>query len=177
MNMQYHFIISVLIGAPWLPILVYYFHTLFTIISQNEGVIGSTIALADIGGKVSSLLGTFTLFSGVLLSLSARQCIYVNSKYVLCSLCSYSLETPVLGAQEQNADICNNKVSFFWVFSAPRPIWCTEICLVDVSQFAVSFPQFFSKRLILNWETILQHARFGVPEMEHQIFAVFIYKL
>jgi len=51
---------------------------------------------------------------------------YVNSKYVLCSLCCYSLETPVLGAQEQNADICHNKVSLFWVFSVPRPIWFTE---------------------------------------------------
>jgi hypothetical protein len=113
MNMHYHFIMSVLIGTPWLPTLVYYFRKLFTLISQNEGVTGSTIAVADIGGKVSSLLGTFTLISGVLLPLSARQCIYVNSKYVLCSLCSYSLGTPVRGAQEQNADICCNKVSFF----------------------------------------------------------------
>jgi hypothetical protein len=148
MIMQYHFIISVLIGAPWLPTRVYYFRTLFTLISQNEGVIGSTFAVADIGGKVSSLLGTFTLISGVLLPLSARQCIY--SKYVLCSFCSYSLETPVLVSQEQNADICYNRVSFFRIFSAPRPICCTEICLVDVSQFAVLFSQFFPKISILN---------------------------
>jgi len=67
--------------------------------------------VADIGGKVSSLLGTFTLISGVLLPLSARQCMYVNSKYVLCLLCYYSLETLVLWAQEQTADICHNKVS------------------------------------------------------------------
>lgn len=125
--------------------------------------------MADIGGKVSSLLGTFTLISGVLLPLSARQCIYVNSKYVLCSLCSYSLGTPVLGAQGQNADLCCNKVLFFWDFSASRPIGCTEICLVDVWLFAVLFSQFFSKRLTLNWETILQHARLGVPETEHYI--------
>ena len=73
----------------------------------------STIAVADIGGKVSSLLGTFTLISGVLLPLSARECIFVNSKYILCSLCSYSSEKPVLGAQEQNAVICLNKASLF----------------------------------------------------------------
>ena len=74
---------------------LYVIYAYFTKWGRNRKL-AHTIAVADIGGKFSGLLGTFTLFSGVLLPLSARQCICVNSKYVLCSLCSYSLETTSL---------------------------------------------------------------------------------